>query len=254
MPPKRSAASGAGGGGGAKRAKAWRPAGKAGMLSEGLRGVLVTCHTHRMREAAGEALALIRDRIAEHATAATAAAGGAEAGGGLDAELAALRQEREKLYQVDTGIKGVLLIALRPSAGEVEPEALVAGLFEEMQAGRVAVPREVIRLTPLALTLKGRLADAEKALPALLEPFFGADAPPTRWNVVFKKRSTSPDVTAREWVPALAKLVDARHPVDLENPEVSVLVEVFRASCGLCVSRNFHRCQEFNCQKVEPPT
>jgi hypothetical protein len=44
--------------------------------------------------------------------------------------------------------------------------------------------------------------------------------------MVFKKRSCDPSVSARQWVPELCKLVDARHPVDLQHPVVTVMVEV----------------------------
>jgi hypothetical protein len=213
---KRSA-SGRGGsrgaGGRGKRSKQWRPPGQAGLLSGGLRGVLVTCHTHRSREAQGEALALIRSAIADHTAATAAAAGGSGAGGGsaedeLEAELAALRAERKTLRPVDTGIKGCLFIALerhntggggggggpptasegsagggaagaRPSAtapAPPAPEALLAGLFAEFASGSRAIPRELIRLTPLAITVRGRLADAAVALPPLLEPLLGVCA------------------------------------------------------------------------------
>eukprot|EP01047_Picozoa_sp_COSAG01_P025110 COSAG01_NODE_1573_length_9865_cov_132.568503_9_plen_235_part_00 len=210
---KRSASGGGGSdgaGGRGKRSKQWRPPGQAGLLSGGLRGVLVTCHTHRSREAQGEALALIRSAIADHTAATAAGAGGSGAGGGstedeLEAELAALRAERKTLRPVDTGIKGCLFIALerhnpgggggpptasegsagggaagaRPSATAPPPpapEALLAGLFAEFASGSRAIPRELIRLTPLAITVRGRLADAAVALPPLLEPLLGVCA------------------------------------------------------------------------------
>ena len=65
---KRAAPSGDGdGGGGGKRSKKeWRKAaglkkgGAGGGISDGMRGWLLTCHTHRARAAAGEAFELLR--------------------------------------------------------------------------------------------------------------------------------------------------------------------------------------------------
>ena len=245
----------------------WRRAGQAGGLSNGLRGVLVTCHTHRQREASAEALALLRERIAsytaEHSSPSEPDLGAADSGsdshGGvgavsiqdeIEAELASLRAERDTLYQTETGIRGCLLIALRKSvATEYTPEQLVTDLFTEMMAGRLPPPRDAIRFTPFAITTHASLMDATRELPKLLEPHFGKGTAPQRWQLVFKKRSCDPSITAREWIPALAALVDARHPVDLKGgAEISVLVEVFRASCGLCVSANYSQCLGFNCQ------
>ena len=165
----------------------------------------------------------------------------------FDAELAALRTERQQLAEVPTGINGCVLIALRDGSAP-EPDAVVAKLFEELGSSSLPPTRDVIRINPLSTTCKWRLPEIEKTLSPLLEPHFGPDAPPTRWQLVFKKRATDPSVTAREWTIQLAKLVDPRHPVDLKNPEVSVLVDVFRSSCGLCVTRNYKRCNDFNCQ------
>ena len=65
---KRAAPSGGDGGGGGKRSKKeWRKAaglkkgaGAGGGISDGMRGWLLTCHTHRARAAAGEAFEILR--------------------------------------------------------------------------------------------------------------------------------------------------------------------------------------------------
>ena len=240
--------------------KQWRPAGKAGVLSGGLRGVLVTCMVHRQREASAEALALLRDQIAVHRPADDGGASPATCENvedEIEAELASMKADRTTLYQVDTGIKGCLLVALRKGV-EAETEALVAEIFTEVMAQRMSAPRYIARMSPLAITTSAKLSEVTQALIPLLAPFFGPEMPPTRWNIVFKKRSCDPSVTRTEWIPALALLVDPRHPVDLKDPEVSVLVEVFRATCGLCVSRNYQRCLQFNfldkCLQPEIPT
>ena len=244
--------------GGAKRSKGqWkkqgehqpsRPGASARLnLNEGLRGVMFTCHVHRQRAAAGEAFEVLRHTLGELRGASGAARGEADDDDAFDAELAALRTERQQLCEVDTGVKGCVLIALR-DADAPEPDAVVAKLFEQLQSKGLPPVREVINCRPCAVTCKGRLPEILKALAPLLEPYFGPSAPVTRWNIVFKKRATDPAVLSKEWTITLAALVDARHPVDLKNPEVSVLVDVFRASCGLCVSRHYNNHHQYNCQ------
>jgi tRNA acetyltransferase TAN1 len=252
---KRKAPAGGGGGGGKRNKALWRKQAGLGShrpvqqlcINDGLRGVLFTCHTHRARAAAGEAFEILRHVLAELGAGSGAAAGEADDDDAFDAELAALRTERLQLCEVDTGIKGCVLIVLK-DAGAPEPDAVVAKLFEELKSKSLPPVREVIRASPLAITCKGRLPEIIKTLTPLLEPHFGPSAPPTRWNIVFKKRATDPAVVSRDWTVSLAALVDERHPVDLKDPEVSVLVDVFRASCGLCVSRNYHRLHQYNCQ------
>eukprot|EP01052_Picozoa_sp_SAG31_P025979 SAG31_NODE_2319_length_5944_cov_9.686056_1_plen_156_part_00 len=141
-----------------------------------------------------------------------------------------------------SGIKGCLLIVLRPTAGQLDPEALVASYFDKLDADQLARPRYIIRLTPLSLTLCARLPDAMNALPTLLQPHFGVERPPTRWQIVFKKRATSPEVTAREWVPALAGLVDARHPGKRSYflvfvPTVREIRYFYRARCNALIEK-----------------
>ena len=99
----------------------------------------------------------------------------------FDAELATLRTEREQLCEVDTGVKGCVLIALKDGAAP-SPDAVVAKLFEELGSKNLPPVREVIRATPLEVTCKGRLPEIIKALTPLLEPHFGPSAPPTRWR------------------------------------------------------------------------
>ncbi len=251
---KRKAPGGADGGG--KRNKAlWRKqaglgsrSGQQLSINDGLRGVLFTCHTHRARSAAGEAFELLRHVLAElGAGSGRAAKGTADDDDAFDAELATLRTEREQLCEVDTGIKGCVLITLKDGDAP-SPDLVVAKIFEELTSKNLPPVREVIRATPLEVTCKGRLPEIIKTLTPLLEPHFGPSTPPTRWQIVLKKRATDPTVVSHDWTIKLAALVDERHPVDLKNPEVTVLVDVFRASCGLCVSRNYHRHFQYNCQ------
>lgn len=262
---KRKAAASAGGSGdgGGKRNKAlWRKQAGLGSrsrqqfrINDGLRGVLFTCHTHRARAAAGEGFELLRHCLAElgGSSCTAAAKGKADDDDAFDAELAALRTEREQLCEVDAGIKGCVLIALK-DCDSPSPDSVVTKIFEELTSKNLPPVRDVIRATPFEVTCKGRLPEIIRALTPLLEPHFGPSAPPTRWQIVFKKRATDPTVVSHDWTVRLAALVDERHPVDLKRPEVTVLVDVFRASCGLCVSRNYHRLYQYNCQhKVLQP-
>ena len=235
--------------GGGKKATAAAGDGRAmQMQNDGsVKGVMFTCSPHRMREASLEALAVLRTCIADHFT-----SGGGGGGGGtldpLEAELASLREQRELLRPVTIGIKGCVLIAF--TGADADPERVVVQIMRDVVSGATPKPRHLLRLTPLQRTCRASVEDFTKAcsVPGALGAL--RNSPPTTYRVSLRKRFCDDTVDRAEYYSAVGAIVGARHKVDLDGAEVSVLVEIFKSSVGFSVTKEWRALSEFSLAKI----
>lgn len=66
-----------------------------------------------------------------------------------------------------------------------------------------------------------------------------------KFAIELKKRNCD-TIKSQEIIEACAPLVDgARHSVDLKNPDVVLLIEIFRTSCGISVVDDFHKYNKY---------
>lgn len=57
-------------------------------------------------------------------------------------------------------------------------------------------------------------------------------------------------LTRQNLIEAVADSVPKQLKVDLENPEVFILMEVFKSTCGVSVVRDYYKLKKFNVLEI----
>ncbi|KAG6874987.1 hypothetical protein C0992_005660 [Termitomyces sp. T32_za158] len=57
-------------------------------------------------------------------------------------------------------------------------------------------------------------------------------------------------ISRPEFIQSIAQCVPEGHAVELTNPEVFILVEVFKSVCGISIVRNYYDMQKFNMSEI----
>jgi len=57
-------------------------------------------------------------------------------------------------------------------------------------------------------------------------------------------------VTRDDVIKSIAKCVPDGHKVDLTDPQLFILVEIFKSVCGMSVVRDYYRLKKFNVLEV----
>ncbi|TYZ60182.1 hypothetical protein PybrP1_012091 [[Pythium] brassicae (nom. inval.)] len=249
--------------------------------AKGSGGVLVTCDKTKERQSVRDTLDVLNDaadkffpatemaRLAGDAeetdSGATAAASSAAdtVQKKLQDEINALRADAKKrktgrFTALDTGVKGVILIQILDP--EISARALVLRIFAEVEASKEFASRFISRLIPLEKIGHAARDDIrELARPMIAAQLaahrsvHGADAPPLEYAVDIKRRNCT-HIKSMEVINDLAAVVGPEQKVNLTAPEVVILVEVFRNTCGVSVVTNFHEYKKFNVRSIlDPP-
>jgi len=216
-------------------------------------GILVSCNPGREFQARIDAIQIF-ERYAE------AAAEGKEesreddknqsVGSGILAEIAEINQKKKKVFWgVDTGVKG--LVYIRFLDKEMTPYSIVRAIMDEAERTKQAAHRYLFKFTPLE---RGCFAavdqiktTAEKYVAQMLDA-----AKPEKFAVVYKARNND-KIKRADVITAVAGAVPAGFEVDLVNPDVHIIVEIFKHGCGMSCVRDFIKYRKYNVHEFVDP-
>ncbi|EKM58253.1 uncharacterized protein PHACADRAFT_26773 [Phanerochaete carnosa HHB-10118-sp] len=141
----------------------------------------------------------------------------------------------------------------------VDPVQLVTRYIAGVVESGVTRTRAVQRLTPVSATCITNLQEITALCSKLLAPFL-ADGKtftvcPTlfdslnQYKIELRMRNHN-TLTRLKIIEEVAKCVPGICKVDLESPEVFILIEIFKSVCGIGIVRDYYRLQKFNVMEI----
>ncbi|THG97327.1 hypothetical protein EW026_g4644 [Hermanssonia centrifuga] len=150
------------------------------------------------------------------------------------------KEQRFANYQTSTSCFVVL-----SCKSPVDPVLLVT-----KHVGNVLEKGYTQRLSPISATCSTNLQEMKTMLIRLLQPFLSADEEKV-FSYKIELRTRNHNTLSRpQIVQELATCVPAQHKVNLEDPEVFILVEIFKSTCGMSIVRDYYRLQKFNVMEI----
>ena len=230
-------------------------------MKEGMSGFLITCN-NREREAVREGYNILNeyaDRL--YGLEKLKNEKGNEADdtdevdidAALDKEKAALQAAREqkpserRFQQVESGANNCIFIKTTVES----PTRLVDEVIRDLQESKVQKCRFILRLLPILGTCKAYEKNieelAEKILPDSIE-----GTKNSTYCVLFKTRNTNQ--VAREDVfkilAGVMKNTSDHWRVDLDAPDICIVVEIIRTICCIGVVNNFYARRKYNLVEI----
>ncbi|KAJ8591740.1 hypothetical protein M405DRAFT_734526 [Rhizopogon salebrosus TDB-379] len=139
----------------------------------------------------------------------------------------------------------------------IDPVKLVMKHVENVQRTGVTRTKYTHRLTPVSSScvanipelhsLCRRTIDAFSAQEKILSPLMFSRL--LQYKVELRVRNHN-TLTRMEIIQEVAKCMPENYAVDLDNPEVFVLVEVFKSVCGMSIVKDYYRFQKFNIMEL----
>jgi len=130
----------------------------------------------------------------------------------------------------------------------IDPVRLTVHYLEDVERTGTAKTHAVQRLEPISNTTQASITDICVLAKKLIPPMF-QDAEDTskrfRYKIVHKIRNNS-KVTKEELIPALANIVPEGHTVSLDDPELVILVTVYKGVSGLSVVSKYETLKRYN--------
>lgn len=228
-------------------------------ITQGMRGVLVTC----TRGKEGQAVKELYSLFSEYAEKLAGGKGGAndlEGGNScgkeklsvedtIAAELEELSRptSKNKLKSINTSTECVVFIQLDGT----DPVALVHTLLTDIYETQTRQTRFSHRFVPFSETCHASMESIEKTARKILEPHFHDDASTEQKTFKIVPRIRQCDRVSRDdLIKCIADIVGDRHKAEMENPELVIMVETFRNVCGISVVRDYVKLKRYNAAEL----
>ncbi|KAF8340296.1 uncharacterized protein EI90DRAFT_3035102 [Cantharellus anzutake] len=161
-----------------------------------------------------------------------------------------MERELEELKRPRSGeSRFVIFIAIKPP---IDPVRLVWTYLSEVEQTGVTRTRSAQRYAPVSDSCAATIEDILNLAKRLFPPHFESDSPgPIKYKIIITSRNHT-GVDKGELIRALAACVpkDRGHSVDLDNPDLVILVELYAFVCGIGIVPDYYRFKRFNAVAV----
>lgn len=106
------------------------------------------------------------------------------------------------------------------------------------------------RLVPVDIFCPANDADVKAKAGPIIAKTLGPDAkPPRKFAIAIKTRGNA-NFPRKEAIEVLASIVDPSHKVDLSNPDVYIVADVFKSCCSVTVTEDYERYKKYNLHEL----
>ncbi|PPQ91724.1 hypothetical protein CVT25_012865 [Psilocybe cyanescens] len=146
-------------------------------------------------------------------------------------------------------IKGtaVIFISCKPP---VDPVELVVKYIQSVQESGITRTRYVHRLVPVSGSCVANLPEIQSLCRKVFKDFFDKH-PDTSFKFKIELRVRNHTTIPRPvLIQSVAQCVPEGHSVDLQDPQIFLLVEVFKSICGVSVVEDYYQLHKFNVTEI----
>ncbi|KAF8813183.1 hypothetical protein BYT27DRAFT_7131755 [Phlegmacium glaucopus] len=167
-------------------------------------------------------------------------------------EVSAIKRPRsqnpaQRFANCQTNTPCVIFISCKPP---VDPVELVVKYIKTVETTGITRTRYTHRLVPVSGTCVANLPEIQALCRHTVKDFFDRHGDSKfRYKIELRVRNhtTIPRPTL---IQHIAQCVPEGHIVDLDNPQIFILVEVFKSICGISIVEDYYRLQKFNVMEI----
>ncbi|KAG1744043.1 uncharacterized protein EDB91DRAFT_1236597 [Suillus paluster] len=165
-------------------------------------------------------------------------------------EVAALKRPKvEKRFRSANCLTNTQCVVFMSCKPPVDPVKLVMKHVENVQRTGVTRTKYTHRLIPVSGSCVANLPELHSLCRRTIAAFCAQENSEGQYKVELRVRNHN-TLTRMEIIQEVAKCMPSNYIVDLDNPEVFVLVEVFKSVFGVSVVEDYYRFQKFNVMEL----
>lgn len=223
--------------------RSWAGDGKRS-VEPGYRGFLVSCNRKMEQKANNEALRLLKEYSKDTEEIAL------EAPEDFEKEL---EVERQKLRETSNNFTVALVmecLSFIKSKESMEPVEILKKILNDLEKSGEKRTKFIHRIVPIEMTVDANISQIKQGFINLFKNK-SFDNYKT-FSIVFKSRQNN-TVVKGEVIEMVHDELKKLHPdlkVDLEAPDVVLIVEVFKGICGISLVEDFYKLRKFNLEEI----
>ncbi|KAI1797271.1 hypothetical protein LXA43DRAFT_1138693 [Ganoderma leucocontextum] len=164
-------------------------------------------------------------------------------------EVASMKRPRKetRFANCQTNTPCVVFISCKPP---IDPVKLVVTHVQNIADTGVTHTRFSQRLTPVAGSCVANIPEIQSMCTRIVRTAF-SEQPEKKFKYKIELRMRNHNTLTRDkLIPELAKCVPEGHIVSLNDPELFILVEIFKSVCGISVVKDYYNLQKFNVVEI----
>ncbi|KAI0360017.1 hypothetical protein OH77DRAFT_1472008 [Trametes cingulata] len=164
-------------------------------------------------------------------------------------EVASMKRPRKetRFANCKTNTPCVVFISCKPP---IDPVKLVTTHVQNVMNTGVTQTRYTQRLTPVSGSCVANIPEIRNLCGRLVNAALAAE-PDKKFTYKIELRMRNHNTVTRDkLIPELAKCVPEGHTVSLDNPELFILVEIFKSVCGISVVKDYYKLYKFNVMEI----
>ncbi|KAF8655065.1 hypothetical protein AX16_003266 [Volvariella volvacea WC 439] len=146
-----------------------------------------------------------------------------------------------------TNTQCVVFISCKPP---VDPVKLVTHHVKNVQRTGVSRTRYTQRLVPVSGSCVTNLPEIQALCESVFKLYFSQhEGKSFKYKIELRIRNHT-TLTRQVLIQHVARCMPQEHTVDLQNPDIFVLVEVFKSVCGVSIVEDYYKLQKFNVMEI----
>lgn len=103
------------------------------------------------------------------------------------------------------------------------------------------------RLTPVSGSCTANITEIQGLCRKIFSAFFSTEDTGRKFSYKIELRFRNHTVLSRDTlIEEVARCLPEGHTVDLDNPEIFILIEVFKSVCGMSIVKDYYKLKKFN--------
>ncbi|KAJ7650066.1 hypothetical protein FB45DRAFT_886822 [Roridomyces roridus] len=167
----------------------------------------------------------------------------------IASELSAMKKPKheQRFANCQTNTACLVFISCKPP---IDPVQLVATHLRRVQETGITHTRHSLRFSPVSASCVTNIPEIQAVCRKLFEPIFGESSEKKfKYKIEMRIRNHT-TITRMTLIEAIAQTIPPGHSVDLKDPELVIIVEVFKAVCGVSVVQDYNKLQRFNSVEI----
>ncbi|KAF3500647.1 hypothetical protein F2Q69_00044981 [Brassica cretica] len=169
----------------------------------------------------------------------------------IDAELKELGDKSKRRFmKLDPGCNGIVFIQMKRRDGDPSPKDIVQHAMTSAAATKKHMSRFILRILPIEVACYPSEEEISRAIKPLVEQYFPVETDnPRKFAVLYGARANT-GLDRMKIIHTVAKSIPAPHKVDLNNPEMSIVVEIVKTVCLIGVVEKYKELAKYNLRQL----
>eukprot|EP01026_Neomeris_dumetosa_P026215 TRINITY_DN21423_c0_g1_i5.p1 TRINITY_DN21423_c0_g1~~TRINITY_DN21423_c0_g1_i5.p1 ORF type:complete len:321 (-),score=60.70 TRINITY_DN21423_c0_g1_i5:379-1341(-) len=172
------------------------------------------------------------------------------AGQALEEELKSLKSKEGKMFEAKEVSRGMTYLVMKKIEGGPSPVELCYELLKDMQEKGESQSRFCLKMVPITETCFASMEEITKLAKKVVDQNFSKDDSEKTFSIHYDHRF-GPELERMAVIDAFATLVPCPpYKVDLGNPDVTIIVQVVKNSCGVSVVHDWKKLMKYNLREI----